>query len=89
MFVLVMKLGHMGMRVRLCFMGVLVTMFFGDIDLVMTVMSVVMTVAVFVGFLRVDVRMLMLLRDRKICSDEHDRQSNEEGAGNGIPKHDP
>jgi len=89
MLVLVMKLGHMSMCMRLCFVGMLVAVFFGDFDIMMTVMSVVMAVAVFVGFLHVDMRMLMFLRDRKISSDEHDCQCGEEGAGYGIPKHDP
>ena len=89
MLVLVMKLGHMGMRMRLCFVCVLVTVFLCDFDAVMLVMSVVMTVTVFMGFLHVDMRMLMFLRDCEISSDEHDGQSGEEGTGYRIPKHDP
>jgi len=63
MFVLVpvMKLGHMGMGMRLWFMGVLMTVFAGDFTAMMIVMIIVMTVTVFVGFLNVDMRMFMLL----------------------------
>ena len=64
MLVLVMEFGCMGMGMRLWIMGMLVTVFFRDFSVMMIVMTIVMTVTVFVGFLYVDMRMFMLL-DRK------------------------
>jgi len=58
---LVMKLGHMGMGMFLRFVGMLVTMFFRDFDIMMIMMSVAMVMAVFVGFHHMDMGMLMFL----------------------------
>lgn len=90
MGMLVMDLRHMGVSVLHRFVGMLMAVFSRYFTvMMMRMVSVAVRMSVRMGFLNMSMRVFMLLGDGKIGSDEHDCQCDEEGAGYGIPQHDP
>ena len=88
--VLVMDFRHVGMIVLCCFMGMLMAVLpFDFVAVAMSVMPAVVAVPVLVGFLRMDMEVLMLLCDCKIGSDNHDDQRDQERIRQGVPEHYP
>jgi hypothetical protein len=78
MLVLMMNLRHVGMGVLQHLVGMFMTVFPGDLSVVvMVVMPVIMAMSVLMDFLHVEMLVLMLLRDSEISSGQHDRQSNQ------------